>query len=124
MGISIGINVGLSEKVPGAPGSSEYYHHHEVPQGIGQGAQGVVSETMEEGQNMTITLKPNRGGFLRPFGCGLFVRDFLLGSGPHGSMKIKSEVGAPQADIFYHYPFLFSSTTPVVLTPTGPAPPK
>jgi len=52
---------------------------------------------------MTLPLRPKRGGFLRPFGCGLFVRDFLLGKGPHGSPKIAPDVGAPQADIFRYY---------------------
>jgi hypothetical protein len=48
-------------------------------------------------------LRPVRGGFLRPFGCGWFVREFLSGHGPNGSPKIDPNVGAPQADIFYHY---------------------
>jgi len=48
-------------------------------------------------------LRPTRGGFLRPFGCGWFIREFLLGHGPNGSPKIDPEVGAPQADIFHHY---------------------
>jgi len=48
-------------------------------------------------------LKPARGGFLRPFGCGWFIREFLSGHGPNGSPKINPDVGAPQADIFYHY---------------------
>ena len=48
-------------------------------------------------------LRPTRGGFLRPFGCGWFIREFLLGNGPHNSPSIEPEVGAPQADIFYHY---------------------
>jgi len=48
-------------------------------------------------------LKPTRGGFLRPFGCGWFIREFLLGHGPNGSPRIDPNVGAPQADIFYHY---------------------
>jgi hypothetical protein len=48
-------------------------------------------------------LKPVRGGFLRPFGCGWFIREFLSGHGPNGSPKINPDVGAPQADIFYHY---------------------
>jgi hypothetical protein len=52
---------------------------------------------------MTLPLRPQRGGFLRPFGCGLFVRDFLLGKGPYGSPKIDPKGGAPQADVFYHY---------------------
>jgi hypothetical protein len=48
-------------------------------------------------------LKPRRGGFLRPFGCGWFTREFLLGNGPEGSPMIDPKVGAPQSDIFYHY---------------------
>jgi len=48
-------------------------------------------------------LRPARGGFLRPFGCGWFVREFLLGRGPDGSPTIDPEVGAPQADIFFYY---------------------
>jgi len=48
-------------------------------------------------------LKPNRGGFLRPFGCGWFIREFLLGKGPEGSKAINPDRGAPQADINYEY---------------------
>ena len=51
----------------------------------------------------SIPLKPRHGGFPRSFGCGLFIRDYLLGHGPGGSPKIDPAVGAPQADIFYHY---------------------
>ena len=40
---------------------------------------------------------------MRPFGCGEFIHDFLLGNGPYGSPKIAPDLGAPQADIFYHY---------------------
>jgi hypothetical protein len=52
---------------------------------------------------MTLPLRPKRGGFLRPFRCGLFIRDFLLGLGPHGSPKIKPEIGTYQAYIFKQY---------------------
>ena len=52
---------------------------------------------------MVELLKPTRGGFLRPFGCGWFIREFLLGHGPYGSPVIDPDVGAPQADIFHHY---------------------
>jgi hypothetical protein len=48
-------------------------------------------------------LKPARGGFLRPFGCGWFIREFLLGHAPNGSPVVNPDVGAPQADIFYYY---------------------
>jgi hypothetical protein len=50
-----------------------------------------------------LPLKPSRGGFLRPFGCGEFIREFLPGHGPYGSPVIDPDIGAPQADIFYHY---------------------
>lgn len=52
---------------------------------------------------MVELLRPSRGGFLRPFGCGWFIREFLLGHGPNSSPRINPDVGAPQADIFYHY---------------------
>jgi hypothetical protein len=52
---------------------------------------------------MTLPLRPRRGGFLRPFGCGEFIRDFLMGGGPHGSPRIDLEEGAPQAVIFREY---------------------
>jgi len=52
---------------------------------------------------MVIEIRPNRGGFLRPFGCGWFIRDFLMGNGPEGSRAIDPEQGAPQADINYEY---------------------
>jgi len=52
---------------------------------------------------MTIELRPTRGGFLRPFGCGWFIREFLLGRGPEGSLAVDPETGAAQADINYEY---------------------
>ena len=52
---------------------------------------------------MTLPIRPNRGGFLRPFGCGWFIREYLLGNGPEGSTSIDPEQGAPQADINYEY---------------------
>ena len=48
-------------------------------------------------------LKPNRGGFLKPLGCGPFIREFLLGNVPEGSRAIDPLQGAPQADINYEY---------------------
>lgn len=47
----------------------------------------------------TLPLRPARGGFLRPFGCGEFIREFLLGHGPEGSAAIEPERGAPIEDI-------------------------
>jgi hypothetical protein len=56
-------------------------------------------------------LRPVRGGFLRPFGCGWFIREFLLGNGPYGSPKIDPGIGAPQADIFRHYKMAMMQVT-------------
>ena len=53
---------------------------------------------------MTLLIRPNKGGYLRPFGCGFFIRDFLLVRGPdYGVPAIDPDRGAPQEDIFYHY---------------------
>lgn len=52
---------------------------------------------------MVELLKPRRGSFLRPFGCGRFIKELLLGNGPYGSPHIDPATGAPQADIFYQY---------------------
>jgi len=52
---------------------------------------------------MVIALRPPVGGFLRPFGCGWFIREFLLGHGPYGSPRINPRTGACQADIFKFY---------------------
>ncbi len=52
---------------------------------------------------MALPLRPSRGGFVRPFGCGWFIREFLLGHGPNGSLVIDPDIGSPQAEIFYHY---------------------
>ncbi len=48
-------------------------------------------------------LRPSKGGYLRPFGAGWFVREYLLGNGPEGSTKINPDTGAAQADINYEY---------------------
>lgn len=60
---------------------------------------------------MVELLKPARGGFLRPFGCGEFIREFLLGNGPYGSPRIDPDVGAPQADIFHDYKMALMKAT-------------
>jgi hypothetical protein len=52
---------------------------------------------------MVTPLRPTRGGFLRPFGCGWFIREFLLGRGPEGSRVIDPERGATQSDINFEY---------------------
>jgi len=48
---------------------------------------------------MAKALKPLRGGFLRPFGCGEFIKDYLMGRGPYGSLRIDPSRGAPTEDI-------------------------
>jgi hypothetical protein len=48
-------------------------------------------------------LRPKRGGFLRPFGCGWFIREFLLGKGSYGFPNINPDVGTLQAESFHHY---------------------
>jgi hypothetical protein len=50
-----------------------------------------------------MNLRPSRGVFLRPFGCGWFIREFLLGHGPYGAPEIDPAVGAPQSDVSYYY---------------------
>ena len=52
---------------------------------------------------MVELLRPRRGGFLRPFGCGWFIREFLMGHGPYDSPGIDPHEGTPQAEIFYYY---------------------
>ena len=52
---------------------------------------------------MVERLRPKKGGFMRHFGCGQFILEFLLGNGPYGSPRIDPEVVASQADIFYQY---------------------
>jgi hypothetical protein len=50
-----------------------------------------------------IRLKPERGGFLCPFGCGWFIREYLEGNAPYDSPVINPHTGAPQTDIFHFY---------------------
>ncbi len=50
-----------------------------------------------------MNLRPRKGGFLRPFGCGWFIREFLLGNGPGGSTKIDPNRGSTQTDINFEY---------------------
>ena len=52
---------------------------------------------------MAIEIRPSRGGFLRPFGFGWFIREYLLGNGPEGSRVSDPERRAAQADINFEY---------------------
>jgi hypothetical protein len=58
-----------------------------------------------------LPLKPTKGGFLRAFGCGWFIREFLSGHSPFNSPVIDPVIGAPQADIFYRYKNALRSAT-------------
>jgi len=48
---------------------------------------------------MVEALRPSRGGFLRPFGCGWFIKEFLLGYVPYDSPGIDPNRGAPIDEI-------------------------
>ena len=48
-------------------------------------------------------LRPNYGGFLRPFGTAWFIVEFLKGNGPEGSQRIDPAIGAPMTDIHAAY---------------------
>ena len=52
---------------------------------------------------MALPLRPNKGGYLRPFGTAWFITEFLKGNGPEDSKRIDPDVGAPMTDIHYHY---------------------
>ncbi len=53
---------------------------------------------------MAEALRPARGGYLRPFGCGQFIMAFLAGHGPDfGAPAIDPSVGAAQTDINAEY---------------------
>jgi hypothetical protein len=56
-------------------------------------------------------LKPNKDGFLRPFGCGWFVREYLLGNRPAGSTKIDPRLGDCQSNVCYQYKEGIARTT-------------
>lgn len=48
-------------------------------------------------------LRPNHGGFLRPFGTGWFIIEFLRGNAPESSKRVDPDVGAPMTDIHFEY---------------------
>jgi hypothetical protein len=52
---------------------------------------------------MAESLRPIKGGFLRPFGCGWFIRQYLAGMAPEGSTRIDPIHGATQVDICFEY---------------------
>jgi len=49
-------------------------------------------------------LKPTRGGYLRPFGTAIFIRDYLMGRGPeYGVEAIDPDRGATITDVHSSY---------------------
>jgi len=52
---------------------------------------------------VVIGIRPERGGFLRPFGTAWFIVEFLKGNVPEGSKRIDPVEGAPMTDIHYEY---------------------
>lgn len=52
---------------------------------------------------MAMAIRPKQGGFLRPFGCAWFIKEFLLGHGPEGAPVIDPGRGSPQSEINYEY---------------------
>jgi len=52
---------------------------------------------------MTLPVRPEQGGFLRPFGCAWFIIELLKGNAPEDSRRIDPEVGAPMVDILAEY---------------------
>ena len=52
---------------------------------------------------MVVSIRPEQGGFLRPFGCAWFIIEFLKGNGPEESRRIDPSIGAPMTDIHFEY---------------------
>jgi len=52
---------------------------------------------------MVTEVRPERGGFLRPFGTAWFIVEFLKGNGPEDSKRIDPDEGAPMTDIHFEY---------------------
>jgi len=49
------------------------------------------------------SLRPGKGGFLRPFGCGQFIRSYLAGDSLYGSAAIDAARGSSINDIRLAY---------------------
>ena len=52
---------------------------------------------------MVTEIRPERGGFVRPFGTAWFIIEFLKGNGPEDSKRIDPAEGAPMTDIHSEY---------------------
>jgi len=67
------------------------------------------------GLTMSKGAQEETSGPARPFDCGWFIREFLLGLGPKGSLEIDPETGATQADINYAYMTCPPKRSPVII---------
>jgi len=52
---------------------------------------------------MVTGVRPQTGGFLRPFGTAWFIMEFLKGNGSEDSKRIDPDEGAPMTDIHFEY---------------------
>ena len=50
-----------------------------------------------------VEIRPQVGGFLRPFRTAWLIMEFLKGNGPEGAKQIDPYVGAPMTDIHFEY---------------------
>ena len=50
---------------------------------------------------MVLALRPQRGGFLRAFGRGQLIFQFLSGKGPYNSPRIDPDIGACQGREYF-----------------------
>jgi hypothetical protein len=58
---------------------------------------------MKRKWNEETMLRPNRGGFLRPFGLGMFIRAYLSANDTYGACVDDPNRGVPVQDIFFEY---------------------
>jgi len=50
-----------------------------------------------------VEIRPQQGGFVRPFSTAWFIIEFLKGNSPEGSKRIEPDVGATMTDIHFEY---------------------
>ena len=50
-----------------------------------------------------VEIRPQVGGFFRPFGTTWFIIEFLKGNGPQDSKEIDPDIGSPMTDIHSEY---------------------
>ncbi|MFC1982555.1 hypothetical protein ACFLV5_02045 [Chloroflexota bacterium] len=59
--------------------------------------------TRDSAYIMVSPMLSSKEGFLRRFGCGWFIREFLPGKAPGGSLAIALEQGTPHPEINFEY---------------------